>query len=72
LANVLTNIALEGKRMAMPQKRKHKDGKLGVFALIEPEQKAALEALGRENQRSVGFLVREAIAQYLAGQKKKS
>jgi hypothetical protein len=55
----------------MQQKKKHKNGKVGIFALIEPQQKAALEALGRENQRSVGFLVREAIVQYLANLKKK-
>jgi predicted transcriptional regulator len=52
-------------------KRKPKNGKVGVFALLEPEQKAALQELGRENQRSVGFLIREAVAQYLANLKKK-
>jgi hypothetical protein len=53
------------------QKKSRKDGKVAIFALIEPQQKAALEALGRENERSIGFLVREAISQYLANPKKK-
>jgi predicted transcriptional regulator len=45
--------------------------KVAVFALVEPEQKAALEELGRVQRRSVGFLVREAISHYLASLKKK-
>jgi predicted DNA-binding protein len=55
----------------MKKKAKFKNGKLGIFSLVAPEQKAALEALSREKERSVGFLVREAITQYLAGLKKK-
>jgi hypothetical protein len=51
--------------------KKGKSGRIAVFVLIDPEQKAALEARGRENERPVAFLVREAIAQYLANPKKK-
>jgi|HubBroStandDraft_2_1064218.scaffolds.fasta_scaffold1768731_1 predicted transcriptional regulator len=51
--------------------KKDKRGRIAIFALIDGEQKAALDALGRENERSVAFLVREAIAQYLANPKKK-
>jgi Ribbon-helix-helix protein, copG family len=53
------------------KKPKGKNGKAAIFALVEPSQKAELEALGRANERSVGFLVREAISQYLANLKKK-
>jgi hypothetical protein len=49
-----------------------KNGKVAVLALIDPEQKAALGQLGIENERSVGFLVREAITEYLAKPRKKS
>jgi predicted transcriptional regulator len=45
---------------------KKKEIKVAVFALVEPEQKRQLEELARANQRSIGFLVREAIDQYLA------
>jgi hypothetical protein len=41
-----------------------------VFALIDASQKAAIERLGRKTKRSIGFLVREAIEQYLAAVKK--
>jgi hypothetical protein len=58
--------------MEREKTKKDKGGRIAIFALIDADQKAALEALGRENERSVGFLVREAIAQYLAGLKKKS
>lgn len=54
------------------QKPKPKPGRTAVFALIDPEQKAALEELGRQNERSIGFLVREAITQYLLNLKKKT
>lgn len=40
--------------------------KVPVFALIFAEQKAALEELGHKRERSLGFLVREAITDYLA------
>jgi hypothetical protein len=50
---------------------KPKNLKVGVFALIDPQQKAALEEHARENRRSVGFVVRDAIEQYLASLKKK-
>jgi hypothetical protein len=53
-------------------KVKPKNGKVAVFVLVEQQQKAALEELGRENERSVGFLVRQAITQYLANLKKKT
>jgi hypothetical protein len=46
--------------------------KVAVFALIEPQQKAALEEISRLETRSVGFLVREAVADYLAKPRKKS
>jgi predicted transcriptional regulator len=47
-----------------PQKR------TAVFALIDNSQKIAIERLGRKMKRSIGFLVREAIEQYLAAVKK--
>lgn len=53
-------------------KNKRKGLKVPVNVLIEPQQKAALEQLGLEQQRPVGFLVREAINEYLANRKKKS
>jgi hypothetical protein len=52
-------------------KDKKKGLKVAVNVLIEPQQKAALEQLGLELQRPVGFLVREAINEYLANRKKK-
>ena len=52
-------------------KPKTKTGRIAVFALVDPEQKAALEDLGRQNERSIAFLIREAITQYLANLKKK-
>jgi hypothetical protein len=54
------------------EQKKTKKARVAIFALVPPQQKAELEQLGRENERSVGFLVREAIAQYLANRKKKS
>jgi hypothetical protein len=54
------------------EKKKAKQERVAIFALVKPEQKAELERLGRETERSVGFLVREALAQYLANLKKKS
>jgi hypothetical protein len=63
-------MCLIGVKRASMKKPKGKNGKVAIFALVEPAQKAALEALGRENERSVGFLVREAISQYLANLKK--
>ena len=51
--------------------KKDKSGRIAIFVMVDPEHKAALDALGRENERSVAFLVREAIAQYLANLKKK-
>jgi hypothetical protein len=60
------------RRLVMKAKRKRKaDLKVAINVLIEPQQKAALEQLGSERQRPVGFLVREAINQYLASPKKK-
>ena len=44
---------------------------MGIYSLIEPEQKAALEEIGKRDTRSVGYLVREAITLYLASVKKK-
>jgi predicted transcriptional regulator len=55
----------------MATKQKKAGNKVAVFALIEPEQKAALEEIGKQDQRSLGYLVREAIAHYLASAKKK-
>jgi hypothetical protein len=56
----------------MVTKKRKDDLKVAINVLIEPQQKAALEELGRANERSIGFLVREAIVQYLANLKKKS
>jgi len=53
------------------EKPKPKGNKIAVFALIEPEQKRQLEEIGRETERSIGYLVREAIALYLASLPKK-
>jgi hypothetical protein len=58
--------------MNMATKPKKAGNKVGVFALVDPEQKTALEEMGREQERSVGFLVREAITEYLAKPRKKS
>lgn len=55
----------------MATKQKKPGNKVAVFALIEPEQKAALEEIGRRDERSLGYLVRDAIAMYLANAKKK-
>ncbi len=44
---------------------KKKEIKVAVFALIEAEQKRRLEEIGREQERSIGFLVRQAIDQFL-------
>lgn len=44
---------------------------IAANVLITPGQRKALEALKIEKQRSFGFLIREAIDQYLAAVKKR-
>jgi hypothetical protein len=51
--------------MVKDKRDKRKGLKVPVNVLIEPQQKAALEQLGLEQRRPVGFLVREAIDHYL-------
>ncbi len=46
--------------------------RIAVFALIDESQKMAIERLGRKTKRSIGFLVREAVEQYLAAVKKRA
>lgn len=52
--------------------QKSRPKRIAVFALIDQSQKSAIERLARKNKRSIGFLVREAIEQYLAAVKKHS
>lgn len=52
--------------------KKKQSKRIAVFALIDSSQKEAIERLGRKTKRSIGFLVREAIEQYLAAVKKAS
>jgi predicted transcriptional regulator len=51
-------------------KPKQKGTKVAVFALIDPEKKRELEEIGLAEERSLGYLVREAIALFLASRKK--
>jgi hypothetical protein len=69
----LTHTALKGTKIVMAKAKDKRKGlqKVPVNVLIEPQQKAALEQLGLEQRRPVGFLVREAIDHYLASLKKK-
>lgn len=50
-------------------KAKLQNAKVPVFALITPAQRDALDRLKTEKERSLGFLIREAIAQFLANPK---
>ena len=52
--------------------QKPKPKQIAVFALIDQAKKEAIERLARKMKRSIGFLVREAVEEYLAKHSKRA